>query len=309
MPASSEPLRMAVLIDAENFPASCWPMVRDLLNRVFPARALAPHAFFCGDHGGWREHGDVVGTDGGAALRAKNSADFLLSFHAGRMVAEGLADEVVLLSGDDGLAVVAQALRDGGLPVYAVIPCGSGTYGCRLASASDVALIAPLPPRAPAPSPAPTLLAVPSGGQEISITRRIAEVIASCVPDEQGWVRMNMVGSALSAHGVNLAGKKLKGFLGTRSAFEMMGAPDSLLVRLRPRTATATARGEAGQGQPAPDERVASASDIETPGTGTPPDAASSDWDDLRASEAQDGEGRQPQRDRGFGDLPDQGVT
>ena len=134
-PAASP--RLAVLIDAENAPAGAWPWVRDLLARLFPGRRVSAAAFFCGASNGWSEHGDVRLVDGGTALRAKDSADFLLSFHAGSMSRAGDADEFAIVSGDDGLAVVAQALRDAGHPVYAVIPCGGGTYEIGRASCRE----------------------------------------------------------------------------------------------------------------------------------------------------------------------------
>lgn len=247
--------RLAILVDGENAPSGAWPWIRGLLERLFPGRAVTATAFFCGTANGWSEHADVTLVDGGTVLRAKNAADFLLAFHAGTMAQANEADEFAIVSGDDGLAVVAQSLRERGHQVYAVIPCGGETYGSRLARAVDVPLLAPYggtpEPFQPTAPEAP-LLTVPPPTDPVARARLVAEAIIGCPGSKGGWAPLTAVGTRLARQGVSFGSKRLKVGIGSLGVFEFKGDPDHLLVRIKPGMSIADAKDPEPRPSPAP---------------------------------------------------------
>ncbi|MFC0406989.1 NYN domain-containing protein [Roseomonas elaeocarpi] len=255
--AQAEPL--LVLIDAENVPACLWPRVQEILALVTQGRPMRPQAFFCGDDVGWSQHEEVHLTDGGFAYRAKNSADFMLAFHAGELAARGTIKEVAIVSGDDGLALVAKQLRDAGVAVYAVIPCGSGTYGCKLADAATLALLAPLPadlrtrtaPVVTAPAAVSLAHVTFKTLEHARQAREITLAMAKCKVDTDGWVMMADLGVAVAQSGISLGSKKLGEVLTSAGCFEfgLMAAGQAVRViapRPSPAISDASAASEPG---------------------------------------------------------------
>jgi hypothetical protein len=245
---------LTVLVDAENVPANLWLRITDVLTLAVPGRDWRVQAFFCGDDGGWSQHANVSLVDGGFEFRAKNSADFLLAFHAGELASHGATKEVAIVSGDDGLALVAKRLREAGITVYAVIPCGSGTYGCRLADAASLALLAPIPAEPRGRSATVVADAAVEASlsrfsfrtlEQARLGREIALAMSRCRRDADGWTQMADLGVEVSRSNIAIGNKKLSEILTSLECFEFGTSGQGQGVRLKtPKTAELTSAAE-----------------------------------------------------------------
>jgi hypothetical protein len=195
---------LAILIDAENVGAGCWPAALAIAGRFgFPTilRAYVCHA----PSPGWLAAEGVEIIDGRPA-DGPNAADFLMAMDAAVLAAEGRVDGFVLLTGDDGFAAVAQGLRQRGATVYALIPYNGNAVPRRLALTADLAVLVPLAPAPPAP-PRPGVVREPVQGQDWM--NKFRNVLASCPADDAGWVDLSEFGTVLKKSGVRIPKGKL----------------------------------------------------------------------------------------------------
>lgn len=226
------PKRLVVLVDAENASARFWSRIMELIAKTLPGRVVTAQAFFCGSHGGWDAVPGMILVDGGLPYRAKNASDFLLSYQAGQIVARDEADEIAIVSGDNGLAVLMAALREKVEAVYAFIPCSpeASAYGMALAQVADIAFLVS-PPR-------PTVvLTADQTAFEASSPRDRGRMIAaialrSCTPSEGGWLTLTSLGQAVSTAGISLkAVGKLTEVLRASGCFEFRNPPPHIEIR------------------------------------------------------------------------------
>jgi hypothetical protein len=211
--------RLAILIDAENVAASCWPAASAIAAR-FGTAAVA-RAYFCHDPSpGWIGATGVEIVDGRPA-DGPNAADFLLAMDAAVMAAEGRVDGFVLITADDGFAAVAHGLKMRGASVYALIPFNGGPVARRLAAMADLAILVPMPP------PTRVVRDPPSNDWQ----RHFHLALARCKADDEGWVALSDLGSELRAAGVTLPGGKLSGLARKASSVECQGSGTAIRVR------------------------------------------------------------------------------
>lgn len=225
----ASPSRLAILVDAENVSAACWPAAVAIAGRFGTAtivRAYVCHA----PTPGWVAAAGVEIVDGRPA-NGPNAADFLLAMDAAVMAAERQVDGFVLVTGDDGFAAVALDLKRRGAAVYALVPLNGSMVPRRLATAADLTVLLPSPP-----TPAPTLAfpkTAPPSRFGDTWTGDILAALARCPVDEDGWTTLSDLGQALKDTGV----KKPKGKL-----FELVRGLDDVEIhgtkaktRVRPR--------------------------------------------------------------------------
>lgn len=229
------------MIDSENVSHALWSEIKALLTRVFPGRTHDARAYCCGGSTGWGALIGVTIVDGGESFRAKNAADLLLSYHAGLIVGRGEADEIVIVSGDGGMATTAQAIRNAGIPLYAVVPNLSKMPCTGASIGADVTLMLPVG-RTKAHNPnigveacaqcVPEAAAVsqpkiPSPPQpELLRSLEIMGMLQKCKSDAEGWVNLTDLGRYLCAEDGGLAeGEKLINHLISLRSFDFRNEP------------------------------------------------------------------------------------
>ena len=208
------PLRLAILIDAENIAASSWPAARVVIERFGVPELI--RAYFCHEPlPAWAVLPEVDIIDGRPA-GGPNAADFLMAMDAVSIAAEGWAN---------GFSVVARELKRCGAAVYALLPLHGNTVAGRLAEAADIAIVLPVSSSATAPAFPPS-----------DLVTLILEVLMECPTDEHGWTDLSSLGSALRERmGTRLRGKLCDTLSGLPHLFEFRKRGSHRIeVRARP---------------------------------------------------------------------------
>jgi len=229
--------RLAILIDAENVSAACWPAATVIVGQ-FGAPVIV-RAYVCHPPApGWAGAAGVEMIDGRPAS-GPNAADFVLAMDAAVLAAAGHADIFVLITGDDGFAAVAYDLRRRGVLVYALLPLKDGMVPRRLAAAADLAILLPEPaPVAgtgaalsagppggpPTPPTLPGASAAPALSTADALEARILEVLAACPPDLLGgWISLSTLGIELKRAGISRPKGRLSDLMSKLDSVEFKG--------------------------------------------------------------------------------------
>lgn len=227
----SSSLRMTVLIDADNVGWALWEKTEALVRRTFPGR-LYDFLAFCGsDICGLRDAKGIAMVSLGEDFHAKNSADFLLSFHAGLIIGRGMVDEIVIVSSHNGFASTAQSIRDAGISLYAIVPtCPEQPFwGASMGADITIMLDSTIK------RPQRQVVTIPSGVRvtpeatkdstvvldQIARAAQITKILGECKSEEDGWVPLSILGQGIRAEEFPLPpGSKLRSYLVSLNSFE-----------------------------------------------------------------------------------------
>jgi len=249
-PPVASPSHLAILIDAEDVSATCWPAVlrhAPLFGTVHLARTYACQ----GRAAAWSGIDGVESDAGSGGPDGPNAADFRLAMDAAVMVATGEVDTVIMVTGDDGFAAIAHDLKRRGARVYAFIPADRPGMPRRLASAVDVAVLVPgareISPEKKKKTSAHTAAGTTAADTEAAI---LAILRQHALTQPDGWLSIDLLGTELKAAGCARPKPGLAKFVRTLSSVETNGKKGTkFAVRL----------GAAGavEGDPLPDDDAA----------------------------------------------------
>lgn len=194
-------MSLAVLVDAENMPASRFEFIRNRVDELGRPAIFRLFADFTNpSHAAWLDIAKRQGLETvfqPSSGTGKNSADIAMVIHAMDILHSGRFTRLCLVSTDRDFVFLAQRLRAAGLAVY-----GIGRQSDNGLAASCTAFY-PVPSKVPpvAPPPAPPDPAPPE------LPALIARIAAE--RGTNGWVPASLAASALKELAPHLADRYL----------------------------------------------------------------------------------------------------
>lgn len=217
---ADRPLRLAVLIDADNVNAGLSPALIAAVDRLGTATVRRAYGNAPG-LANWAAALSAWGALAAPTLPGKNAADIALVIDAMDLLHAGTVDGFVLVSSDRDIARLVIRLRETGKPVHVF---GEAKGEAVLAALTTFHVL-----ETKASKPA-TAAAKPAAGQaerdpghvQRWIEAETRKLIASR-KDGDGWVSLSQVGKELRSYGRHVWPGKLSTHLKEIPAFEVSG--------------------------------------------------------------------------------------